>query len=67
MQEFYTPQEIADMLKVPRKTVYAWLQQGKLQGVKAGDLWRVPKEALDAFLKKPSVGGASGASQEKQS
>lgn len=65
MQEFYTPQEIAKILKVPRKTVYTWLQQGKLQGVKAGDLWRIPKEALDAFLKKPSVRGASNAPQEK--
>lgn len=65
MQEFYTPQEIANMLKVPRKTVYTWLQQGKLQGVKAGDLWRISKEALEAFLKKPSVGAASNTPQEE--
>lgn len=57
MQEFYTPQEVAEMLKVPRKTVYAWLQQEKLQGVKAGDLWRIPKEALEAFLKRPASRG----------
>jgi excisionase family DNA binding protein len=65
VEEFYTPQEIAAILKVPRKTVYTWLQKGKLQGVKAGDLWRIPKEALDAFLKKPSVGGASNVPQKK--
>ncbi len=65
MEEFYTPQEIAAILKVPRKTVYTWLQKGKLQGVKAGDLWRIPKEALDAFLKKPSGGGAHNVPQKK--
>lgn len=53
MQEFYTPQEIAKILKVPRKTVYFWLQQGKLKGVKAGNLWRISQSALDEFLKDP--------------
>ena len=52
-EELYTPQEIAEKLKVPRKTVYVWLQQGKLKGVKAGDLWRVPRSALDEFLEMP--------------
>lgn len=55
MQELFTPQEIATMLKVPRKTVYAWLHQGKLKGVKAGDLWRIPRESLEAFLKEPDT------------
>ncbi len=50
MQEFYTPQEVAEILKVPRKTVYFWLQQGKLKGLKAGDLWRITQSALDEFL-----------------
>ncbi len=53
MQEFFTPQEIAKTLKVPRKTVYFWLQQGKLKGVKAGDLWRISQTALDDFLQNP--------------
>lgn len=54
-EELYTPQEVAEKLKVPRKTVYAWLQQGKLKGVKAGDLWRVTQSALDKFLESPDT------------
>jgi len=50
MQELYTPQEVAEMLKVPRKTVYTWLQANKLSGLKVGDLWRIPKTSLEEFL-----------------
>lgn len=57
MEKFYTPQEVAEILKVPRKTVYLWLQQGKLRGLKAGDLWRIPQSALDEFLRPPDHDG----------
>lgn len=53
MEELLTPKEVAKILKVPKKTVYTWLQQGKLKGYKAGDLWRVPKGAIKEFLEEP--------------
>jgi excisionase family DNA binding protein len=53
MQEMYTPEEVAQKLKISRATVYIWLRQGRLKGVKVGDLWRIPEEALEEFLKKP--------------
>lgn len=41
-----TPDEVADILRKPRKVVYRLLAQGVLPGVKLGRSWRIPEEAL---------------------
>ena len=53
MEQLYTPEEVATMLKTTRKTVYIWLRSGKLKAQKAGKMWRIPQSALDEFLKLP--------------
>ena len=53
-EKFYTPDEAADYLKVSPKTIRAWLRLGKLQGLKVGAMWRIPEEALEAFLASTS-------------
>jgi excisionase family DNA binding protein len=53
MDKFYTPEEIAERLKVSTKTVQAWLSKGQLKGFRAGKMWRVTREALEEFLKVP--------------
>ena len=50
MEPLYTPEEVAELLRVSPRTVQRWLAQGKLQGVKVGRLWRIPKASLDRFL-----------------
>jgi len=50
MQEMLTPEEVARKLKVSRRTIYLWLRQGRLKGVKVGDLWRIPESALREFI-----------------
>lgn len=50
MQQLYTPEEVADRLKVDRQTVYLWLRKGALKGYKAGVQWRIPEEAIQEFL-----------------
>ncbi|MFO8023500.1 MAG: helix-turn-helix domain-containing protein [Perlabentimonas sp.] len=50
MKSVYTPDEIANGLKVSKLAVYKWLQKGKLKGFKAGKMWRVTREDLEAFL-----------------
>lgn len=54
MKEYYKPEEVAVKLDLNSETVYRWLREGKLKGIKLGDskLWRIPSEALDEFLKK---------------
>jgi excisionase family DNA binding protein len=50
-QEFLTIEEVAARLRVKPDTVRAWLRQGRLQGVKAGRLWRIRPQAVEAFIR----------------
>ena len=57
MERLYSPLEIAEMLQVHRRTVYAWVSSGKLKSFKVGGYAvRVKQGDLDAFLRprKPS-------------
>ena len=53
MDELFTPEEIADRLKVSKQAVYKWLTKGQLKGFRAGKMWRVTRENLEAFLGVP--------------
>jgi excisionase family DNA binding protein len=53
MSKVYTPDEIATGLKVSKLAVYKWLQKGDLKGFKAGKMWRVTREEMEAFLNHP--------------
>lgn len=47
----YTPEEIADLLRVKPVTVHLWLRNGKLKGFKVGGkLWRSTRRQLQEFL-----------------
>lgn len=52
MNELLTAQEVASILKVHPRTVYVWLRQGELQGVKVGDTWRVREQDLKKFIRE---------------
>ena len=49
--EYLTPAEIAEKLKVTRRTVYKWIDEGKLRAYKIGVNVRIKREDLDAFIK----------------
>jgi excisionase family DNA binding protein len=49
-----TPEQIAERLQVVERTVYRWLNEGRLEGVKLGRLWRVREDDLEAFLQAAS-------------
>lgn len=46
----YTLDEVADILKVTRRTLYTYVKEGKLPAVKMGKYWRVPQESLQSFI-----------------
>lgn len=48
--EIYTPEEVAEILHVTRRTVYGWIKSGKLKASKVGRGWRVKREELDSFI-----------------
>lgn len=50
MEQLLTPEEVADKLRVTRRTVYEWLRTGRLKGLKAGPFWRIRPVDLDRFL-----------------
>ena len=49
-EEYYTIEEVADMLKVAYLTVYRWVRSGKLEAVKAGKQYRISKLNINKFL-----------------
>ena len=47
----YDPAEVADLVRVTRRTVYNWIASGVLPATKAGPkLWRVTEADLRSFL-----------------
>lgn len=46
----YTLEELVEILKVTRRTLYNYIKEGKLKAVKMGKYWRVTQRQLDAFL-----------------
>ena len=53
MTTYYTPEEVADILKVRKHTGWNWLREGTLKGTKInGKIWRITDKDLEAFINK---------------
>ena len=53
MTTYYTPEEVADILKVRKHTVWNWLREGTLKGTKInGKIWRITDKDLESFINK---------------
>lgn len=50
MKDFLTTSQVANEFGVTRRTVYRWLETGKIKGTKTptGD-WRIPKSEITFF------------------
>ena len=48
----YTVQEVADSLRVHKRTAYNLIKNGELKAVKIGTQWRVPEGALFEFIER---------------
>jgi len=53
---FYTPKEVAEILKVDYYTILRWIKRGELEAVRFGTRWRIPLEALEKFINQHKVG-----------
>jgi len=53
MDIFYTPEEVADMLKTTRQSVYRWIKAGKLESFKVGNHVRIARDDLESFIGRP--------------
>ncbi|MCK4520042.1 MAG: helix-turn-helix domain-containing protein [Candidatus Omnitrophica bacterium] len=46
--------ELADYLGLQKQTIYNWLHNGKISGIKIGKVWRFDRKYIDDWLKKCS-------------
>jgi putative molybdopterin biosynthesis protein len=49
-EELYTPQEVADLLKIKKNTVYELIKRGELKCSKIGKQFRIRKDELEEYL-----------------
>ena len=45
--QVYTPQEVAEMLKVNKRTVYELIERGEIVAKKLGRLYRIPRKSIN--------------------
>lgn len=53
--EYYTLQEVAELLKVKYLTIFRWVRSGKLPAYKFGKQYRVSKQILQKFINESMV------------
>ena len=49
---YYTPEELAAMLKVTRQAIYNWVQQGRMEAVRIGRTVRIPSDDVERVLRE---------------
>lgn len=50
-----TIEDLADYLKVSRRTIYEWLKDNKIPAVKIVGQWRFRKDKIDAWIDRKSL------------
>lgn len=58
--------ELANYLKLQKQTIYNWLHQGKISGIKVGGVWRFERREVDNWLKSRRRAITEVKSGEKQ-
>ena len=59
-EQLLTPAQVGERLQLTERTVYEWLRDGRLLGLKLGRLWRIRPEDLEAFLDRTRVSAGKG-------
>lgn len=55
MTQLMNIEELAAYLKLEKQTIYNWLHEKKITGIKVGHVWRFDKNAIDEWLKAQTV------------
>lgn len=51
MSKLMNIDEVADYLRLQKQTIYNWLSQGKISGLKVGGVWRFDRKDIDSWLR----------------
>ena len=62
---FYTPHEVAEMLRLQVETVYEYLRRRKLGAVRLGNRYRISKADLEEFLAAGRLSTVAGKDQAR--
>lgn len=54
MPKLMSVDELAQYLGLQKQTIYNWLQQKKISGIKIGKVWRFDRKYIDEWLRKCS-------------
>jgi len=49
-KELMTIEEVAEYLRVKKRTIYEWVKNRKIPAIKAVGQWRFKKDKIDAWL-----------------
>jgi excisionase family DNA binding protein len=58
--------DLAGYLRLKKQTIYNWLHQGKISGMKVGGVWRFEHKEVDNWLKSKRRLSKEQKSGEKQ-
>jgi len=48
----YSTTEVAEILNISRATIFRALRQGRIKGIKIGNIWRISEEELERLKKE---------------
>lgn len=48
--KFYTPREVADMLRLGVNTIYEYIRMGKLPAARFGNRYRITEADIERFV-----------------
>lgn len=51
-QEIMKPLEVADYLRIGKNKVYHMLETGELKGFKIGNIWCIPRESVNLYVRQ---------------
>lgn len=51
MKNLLDVDDLAKYLKLKKQTIYNWLNQKKISGIKIGGVWRFDKQEIDKWLR----------------
>ena len=51
-ERLLTPAEVAEYLRISRRTVVRWVREGRLRAIRVGRQWRIPAEEVQRVVQK---------------
>ncbi|MDD5566207.1 MAG: helix-turn-helix domain-containing protein [Candidatus Omnitrophica bacterium] len=55
MQRLMNIDELADYLRLKKQTIYNWLNQRKISGIKVGGVWRFDRKDIDSWIRSRRI------------